>query len=52
MPKKSEGGSKKKRAPSLRQKLVRDLVSERKSLRAKLRQVERDLRSIRGKSAK
>ena len=49
MPKKKEGGSKSKRTPTLRQKLLKDLRAERKALKAKLRAVERDLRSLKAK---
>jgi hypothetical protein len=48
MPKKSASGSKKKRTPSLRNKLLKDLRTERKALKSKLRTVERDIRSLRG----
>lgn len=48
MPKNSTGGSssKKPRKPTLRSKLVKDLRKEKKDLRSKLRQVEKDLRSL------
>lgn len=52
MPKKSADGSsskKRPRKPSLRSKLVKDLRKEKKELKAKLRSVERDLKSLKSK---
>jgi hypothetical protein len=44
-----EPKAKKKRAPSIKQKLVADLRTRKKKLKTELTQVERDLRSLNGR---
>lgn len=51
MPKKSKDGSssRKKRTPGIKQKLLKELRSKRKSVKSELRQIERDIRSLSGR---
>lgn len=49
MPKKSTGGSKRKRAPGIKQRLLKELRAKRKETRKTLREIERDIRSLSGR---